>query len=150
MICKDVATEQVLQGVEGEQLTWVSDRAQAWIYMRVVFGSPSNQPFFNSGFVNSQCWILQRPQAVANIPSTREREKASILKYSPRYQTWNPHPSDFYNNWWNGKGVLELPQQTSRVDCYQERRVLCQDNHLDTRKNLLCNSEFCINLSQRN
>ena len=32
--------------------------------------------------------------------------------------TCNIHPSDFCNNWWNVKGVLELPQQTSRVDCF--------------------------------
>ena len=53
-------------------------------------------------------------------------------------------------NWWNGKGMLELPQQTSGVDGYQERRGLRQDNLMDTSKNLLCTSKIRINLSQRN
>ena len=42
--------------------------------------------------------------------------------------------------------MLELPQQISRVVCYRERRGLCQNNLLDTTKNLLCTSEIRINL----
>ena len=42
MVCKHAVTELVpLQDVEGEQLT------RGWIYMHVVFGSPSDQPFFD-------------------------------------------------------------------------------------------------------
>ena len=48
-----------------------------------------------------------------------------------------------------GKECYELPQQTSRADCYQERRGLRQNNLIDTSKNLLCTSEIRINLSQR-
>ena len=53
MVCKDVATEPLLQDIEGEQLTCGSNKAQEqdWIYMHVVFGSPSDQPSLMSGFV---------------------------------------------------------------------------------------------------
>ena len=34
--------------------------------------------------------------------------------------------------------MLELPQQTSRVDCYQERRGIRQNDLMDTSKKLLC------------
>ena len=53
MVCKDVVTEPVLQDVDGEQLTRGTNKAQdaRLIYMYVVFGSSSDQPFLISGFV---------------------------------------------------------------------------------------------------
>ena len=44
--------------------------------------------------------------------------------------------------------MLELPQQTSGANCYQERRGLRQNNLMDTSKNLLFTSEIRIYLSQ--
>ena len=64
----------------------------------------------------------------------------------------NIRPFDFYNNWWNGKGVLELLQQTSRVDCYQEKeRTTPKQSHgYEQEPPLHFDSEIRINLSQRN
>ena len=62
MVCKDVATEPVLQDVEGEQLTpgRIKRRMQDWIYMHVVFGSPSDQLFLMSRFVTrtQSKWVI--------------------------------------------------------------------------------------------
>ena len=46
----------------------------------------------------------------------REFRDGLSLRYDWSITDILSHPSDFYNNWWNGKRVLELPQQTSRVD----------------------------------
>ena len=53
MVCKDVATEPLLQDVEGEQLTWGSNKAQdARLDIHVNgFWKPSDQPLLMSGFL---------------------------------------------------------------------------------------------------
>ena len=57
MVCKDVATEPLLQDVEGEQLTRRSNKVQdARLHIHAHgFWKPSDQPFLMSGFVT---WML--------------------------------------------------------------------------------------------
>ena len=77
MVCKDVVTEPVLQDVEREQAQ------DARLDIHVVFGSPSDQPFLMSGFITRMLNPIGTSSR-SNILSTREREKASILKQSAR------------------------------------------------------------------
>ena len=154
MVCKDVVTEPVLQDVEGEQLTRGSNKAQdarLGIHAR-GFWEPQRSAFFDVRVChpNAESYRDLEPQQIYRLHENEKKRQYSILKQSARHRTWNIHPSDFYNNWWNGKRVLELPQKTSRVDCYQERRGLRQNDLMDTSKNLLCTFEIRINLSQRN
>ena len=121
---------------------------QDWIYMHVVFGSPSDQPFLMSRFVSRMLNHIGTSSRSKYITYTRMRNsvnnqvECSISHME--HGTWNMQTSDIYNNWWNGKGVLELLQQTSRIDCYQERGGLRQNNLMGTSKNFLCTSEIRI------
>ena len=151
MVCKDAATEPVLQDVEGKQLTQGSNKAQDArldIHAR-GFWEPQRSAFFDVRV----CHLLNPTGASSHskyIVYTRMRKSVNTQVECSISNMEHSHPSDFYNNWWNGKGVFKLPQQTRRVDRYQERRGLRQNNLMDTSKNLLCTSEIRINLSQRN
>ena len=127
---------------------------QDWIYMHVVFGSPSDQPFLMSRFVARMPNHIGTSSRSKYITYTRMRNSVNnqveCSISNMEHGIWNMQTSDIYNNWWNGKGVLELLQQTSRIDCYQERGGLRQNNLMGTSKNFLCTSEIRTNLSQRN
>ena len=124
----------------------IKRRMKDWIYMHVVFGSPGDQPFLMSRFVTRMLNPVGTSSRSKYIVYTRMRKSVNTQIECSR-SNCNIHPSYFYNKWWNGKGVLELPQQTSKVGCYQERRGLRQKHLMDTSKNLLCTSEIRINLS---
>ena len=94
MICKDVATEPVLQDVEGEQLTRVSNkrRMHDWICVHVVFGSLSDQPFLMSGIVTRMLNPIGTLNRSKYIVYTRMRKSVntqvecsiSNMDHSPR------------------------------------------------------------------
>ena len=80
MVCKDVATEPVLQDVEGEQLTLgrIKRRMQDWIYMHVVSGSPSDQPFlmlYRVCLPNAESYLSYRDLEQQQIYRLHKNEK---------------------------------------------------------------------------
>ena len=93
MVCKDVATEPVLQDVEEEQLTRGSNKAQdaRRIYMHVVSGSPSDQPFLMLGFITRTLNPIRTSSRSKYIVYTRTRKSVNThveclilnMKHSP-------------------------------------------------------------------
>ena len=79
MVCKDLATEPVLQDVGGEQLTRGSNkrRMQNWICMYVVFGSLSDQPFLMSGIVTRMLNPIGTSSRSKYIVYTRMRKSVN-------------------------------------------------------------------------
>ena len=112
------------------------------------FWEPQRLAFFDVRVChpNAESYRDLEPQQIHE----NEKKRQYSSRVLDKIRSWNIHPSDFYNNWWNGKRVLELPPLTTIVDCYQEKRGLRQNNLMDTSKNLFCTSEIRINLSQRN
>ena len=113
------------------------------------FWEPQRSAFFDLGFVTRMLNPIGTSSRSKCIVYTRMRKSVNTLSRVLDFEHGTFTLLIFYN-WWNGKGLLELPQQTSRVDYHQERRGLRQKYLMDTSKNLLCTSEICINLSQRN
>ena len=127
----------------------IKRRTQDWTYMHVVWRSPSDQPFLMSGFVTRMLNPIGTSICSKYIVSTRMRKSATTQVECSISNMVHLHFWSLQQRveW---KGVLELPQQTSRVGCYQERGGLRESNLMDTGKNLLCSSEIRTNLSQRN
>ena len=126
----------------------IKRRMQDWIYMHMVFGSPSDQPFLMSEFVTQMLNPIGTSSRSKYIVYTRMRKSVntqaecliSNMEHSPLW---------FLQQLVEWERSAWATKQTSRVDCYQERRGLRQNDLMDTSKNLLCTSEIRINLSQK-
>ena len=127
MACKDVATEPVLQDVEGEQLTRGSNEAQDArldIHAR-GFREPQRSAFFDVRVChpNAESYRDLELQQIYRLHENEKKRHYSSRVHDIEHGTFTP--LIFYNNLWNGKGLVELQQQTSLVDCCRTTPKQC-------------------------
>ena len=164
MVCKDVVTKPVLQDVDGEQLTrgWNNRAQRARLDVHAcVFWEHQWSAVFDVRVSPRKLNAIGSSSRSKYIVCARMRKSVNTQARGPGYSsrvlgiehgTLNPliftTTGGIERSVWTT--TVDDTQQTSRADCYQERRVLRQNNLMDTSKNLLYTSEIRINLSQRN
>ena len=81
------------------------------------------------------------PQQIYRLHENEKKRQYSSRVLDIEHGTFTPL---IFTTGGMGKEYLNYHSKLSRVDCYQERRGLCQNNLMATSKNLICTSEIRI------